>query len=355
MRSRSRTTAATVLLLVAAVLVGLLLAGCADGPTGPERDEEPAAGPMGDVPGSPVLPDELAVSQDGDQLLADCWQGICRWNTSDGSLAAVDDGSHVALSADWSLIAGVGADATVLLVDAGSGDVVHELGGHDDYDGQTVDGSPIHDIAFSADGSLVAAAGPGGRVIVWAVDDGSEVTTIDTGAGTSALAFSPDGSRLATAGGAPVRIFDVTSGELAATLPDSSPEASGLAWSSNGRWLAGPGPGAAPAVWSTRDLALVAELDDSSLNELVFAPDSRTLAVTDTDDDTIRLWSPAATAGARGGDDRVRELVGHTDQPGAVVFAPDGATLYSVAGPDGIFAWTVRTGELAQELELPEG
>ncbi|MEJ7831437.1 MAG: hypothetical protein WKF79_00845 [Nocardioides sp.] len=333
--------------LIGLVVVGSVLAGCSNGSRGDTESEDP---PVGDVPFALVLPDDLAVSEDGQQVLADCWDGICRWNTTDGILATVDDGSHVAMSPDWSLIAGVGDDATVVLVDAESEDVVHELSGHQDE--EIVDGSPIQDIAFSPDGSVVASAGLDGQVIVWSVEDGSEIVTIETDTDVSAVSFSPDGARLATAGGAPVQVFDVPSGGLITTLSDSSPDGSGLAWSPDGRWLAAPGPGGGPAVWRTEDFALTEELTGRSLKELAFAPDSRALAVSDTEDETIRLWTPEALGGGKDGD--IRELVGHTDQPGAVVFAPDGATLYSVAGMDGVLAWDVRTGKLAMEFELPD-
>jgi WD40 repeat protein len=346
MRTCSRA-AALATSLVGLVFAGSVLAGCSDRSAGDGDTESPAA-PVGDVPFSLVLPDELAVSDDGTQVLADCWDGICRWDTTDGSLDRVDGGSHVALSPDWSLIAGVGDDATVVLVDAESGDVVRELAGH--HDEEIVDGSPIQDIAFSPDGTMVASAGLEGQVVVWSVADGSKITAIETGTDVSAVSFSPDGSSIATAGGAPVQVFDVPSGDLVSTLSDSSPDAAGLSWSPDGRWLAAAGPGGGPAVWRVEDFVLTEELTGRSMKELAFAPDSRTLAVTDTEDDTVRLWTPKAL----GGTERdVRELVGHTDEPGAVAFAPDGATLYSVAGTDGVFAWEVRTGKLATEFELP--
>ena len=51
---------------------------------------------------------------------------------------------------------------------------------------------------------------------------------------------------------------------------------------------------------------------------------------------------------------QVRDLVGHGDEPGAVVFAPSGRTLYSVSATDGILAWDSGSGELTDRFELPE-
>lgn len=348
MRTRSRRVAGPVGLLLALGLLCGLVAGCGDDePTTSGTDGDPPAGVEGgaegggegggDVPGSPVLPDRLSVSADGSQVLADCWEGICRWDTADGSLAEVDDGSHLAITPDWSLVAGAD-DATVVLAEPG-GEAVAELTG---LDGE------VQAVAFSPDGQLVAGAGPGGQVLVWPVGGGDDPVAIDAGAEVFALAFSPDGSRLATAGGGPIEVFDVPSGESAGTLPRSSGEGEALAWSPDGRWLAGPGPGGAPAVWDAAELALQAVLDGRFVEQAAFSPDSTTLALTDTQDDTVRLWEPAA----RG--DRARELAGHTDDPVAVAFSPDGHTLYSASGRDGVLAWDVATASVDQELELPE-
>ncbi|GAA4380093.1 hypothetical protein [Nocardioides caricicola] len=338
MRTRSRTAAAAAALLALAVL-----AGCGDDPE-PTAEAPTAEAPAaGDLAGGAVLPDQLSVSPDGAQVLADCWEGICRWDTADGSLTEVSGGSHLAITPDWSLLAGADGP-TVLLVDADTGDTTAELDGLAGE--EATDGSVVQAVAFSPDGELVAAAGAEPEVRIWGTD-GADVATIATESEVHALAFSPDGTRVATAGGGPVEVYAVPSGELVGTLPRSSGESDGLAWSPDGAWIAGPGPGGAPAVWNAADLSLEAVLDGRFLQQLTFAPESRTVAFTDREDDTVRLWTPV--------DNGVRELVGHTDDPVAVAFAPDGRTLYSASARDGVLAWDVRAEKLRDELELPRG
>lgn len=349
MRSTPRR-AAYASALVGLLVAGSTLAGCAQGSddndSGGSKGTE-GSPPTGDIPFRLVHPDQLSVSEDGSEVLADCAGGNCRWDAADGRLDRVVVGSHVAVSPDWSLFAGVGDDATVVVTDE-SGDVVEELTGI--HDQEIVDQSPVRTVVFSPDGTLVAASDLDGQVIIWSVEDGAEVATIETGgAEASVLAFSPDGDRLAVASDQ-VRVHDVNSVDEAVTAEGSGSAAYGLDWSPDGRLLAGPGTDGAPTVWETDDFTQVDQLPGRQLCDLAFAPGSDTLAVTDTEDDLVRLWSLGESAGGT----PVRELVGHTDEPGAVAFSPDGRTLYSVESSDGVFSWDVRTGKLHEKFELPE-
>ncbi len=336
---------------VAGLVLALASAGCSDddptatpGPTASSASEasEPGGEPGGDVSGDLVLPDVLSVSEDGDEVLADCWEGVCRWATGDGSLTDVAPGSHLAVSPDWSLRAGADG-AVVLVVDSETGETVRELEGLAEVDV----------MAFSPDGSRLAAAGDG-RVVVWTVDDGEALAGWPE-PDVAALAFSPDGDRLASSGADGVQVRALPSGSrVAGWTGDASP---GLAWSPDGRWLAGAGEDATPTVWDARRGKPAARLDGVRLEQVAFGPDSRTLGVTAQDDTVARLWRPALEEGGRPGPDdppRVRELVGHLAPPEAVVFAPDGSRLYTVSGSDGILAWDVANGQVALEMQRPE-
>ena len=77
---------------------------------------------------------------------------------------------------------------------------------------------PVQSVAFSADGSLLAAGNTGSEVRVYDTASGKKKATLSGHAGSVfALKFSPDGKRLYTAGfEGIIRVFDPASGSLQA-------------------------------------------------------------------------------------------------------------------------------------------
>ena len=79
---------------------------------------------------------------------------------------------------------------------------------------------PVHAVAFSPDGALLAATGAKGETRIWKTADGNRVAQIPSpGAALFAVAFSSDGTRLATAGAdGQMRIYDAKTGKMMKTL-----------------------------------------------------------------------------------------------------------------------------------------
>jgi WD40 repeat protein len=119
----------------------------------------------------------------------------------------------VLASPDEKLIASVADDMVCRLWDASSGKLVHELRGHKELTPHNF-GSMLYAATFSQDGKLLATADKVGHVVVWDVKTGKElgsceapimytwdkVQRLHSIGGVRSLAFSPDGTQLAAGG-----------------------------------------------------------------------------------------------------------------------------------------------------------
>jgi WD40 repeat protein len=110
----------------------------------------------------------------------------------------------------------------------------------------------IDDLAFSPDGSLLAAASwsDDSLIQVWEVADGSLKYTLE---GSRSVAFSPDGSILASgASDGRILLWDTAQGELIGTLQGHSGGVSNLAFSPDGTLLASGGFDGTVRLWACK-------------------------------------------------------------------------------------------------------
>lgn len=148
-------------------------------------------------------------------------------------------------------------------------------------------------VAFSPDGTLLAAAEPAGKVHVWRASDWHMVEEFNIERGLTALvAFSPDGKTLAsTARGNKVWFWKVANWTPLPTLTISDDGANAMQFSPSSRLLATGGDDEEVHIWRLSDGAQQQRLrgHTKGITALAFSPDGAMLT-SGSYDDTLRLW-----------------------------------------------------------------
>ncbi len=207
---------------------------------------------------------------------------------------------------------------------------------------------PVHAVAFSPDGRLVASGGGDltkpGMIIIW---DSATGLVVRSWAGhaecINSLAFSPDGKRLASAGGrfnqpGEVKIWDPATAQEQLALSGQSAPVWSVAFSHDGQRLAAASTGVdAVGRWLTGE-ALLWDLShhtqalhlrgfEAVVRSVAFSPDGRHLASA-SGGGTVKVWS--ASSGQE-----ILTLREPMSDVSSVTFSPDGRQL-AVGARDGV-------------------
>ena len=199
------------------------------------------------------------------------------WDRSEGrvirTVAAHDRWiRQLAVAPDGDTLASVGDDMVCRLWHT-TGDLQRELRGHTEQTPQHF-GSMLYCCAFSADGRHLATGDRVGHVVIWDVESGEQITSLEAPilytwdgvqrirsiGGVRALAFSPDGTQLAVGGVGRIDNVDALQGPSRVELfnwqhRERVLEFTGpngiinkLIWQPEGQWLCGLGGGASGIV-----------------------------------------------------------------------------------------------------------
>jgi WD40 repeat protein len=207
-------------------------------------------------------------------------------------------------------------------------------------------------LAFSPNGRMLAVTTYGRQfqVQVWDTRTRRASFTLGTGPATG-VAFSPDGTTIAAAGLRGVTLWNVA--DRTATnlpFPTGSPSfKSPVAFSPDGRLIAAAVSNGAVYLWSTSSHRLVGVLPGQTgeVSAIAFSPDGRTLAVASAAAGTAQLWNVAdRTLTAT-----LQSPAGSTGVINTLAFNPAGNYLVTADGGN-IYTWASGTGAYTAQLSL---
>ncbi|WP_435011979.1 protein kinase domain-containing protein (plasmid) [Tundrisphaera lichenicola] len=243
----------------------------------------------------------------------------------------------LAFSPDGRRLSSAGADFSLTIWDASTGNQLQMLRGHHDV---------VLALAYSPDGRVIASGSNDQTIRLWDSATGRGLRTLSqAGRSVFSLAFSPDGTRIVTGSGSEserwrseIRIWDVASGQPIRTWRAHEFQVRCVAWSPDGRRIASAGFGGEIKVWDPISGASVTTMvgHTHAVLGVAFSPDGRRLASASPDRRLI-LWD--AETGQL-----LQRVPGHVGWTQAVTFHPDGRTLASTGGDNFIRLWDIAEG-----------
>ena len=190
-------------------------------------------------------------------------------------------------------------------------------------------------LAWSPDGSRLAAATVSGPIFILDSNGKSGSQLKGHGFGTAAIAWQPNGVLLASAGqDGKVRMWNTSTGAEAAVLDGGAAWVERVAWNAAGSWLAA-GAGKKVRVWdSTGSLICELPLQAGTVTDLAWRPGTNHLAVLGYG--AANIYDPASS--------KLVQSFAWKGSPLALAWSPDGKVLAHGNQDATVHFWYAATG-----------
>jgi WD40 repeat protein/serine/threonine protein kinase len=254
----------------------------------------------------------------------------------------------VAYSPDGSRIAAAMRDGSISIWDARSGAAIQTLREHE---------TAVTALSFDPDGAHLASGAWDGTAIVWDLRNGKPVNRMKLAANVVSLAFNSAGDRLLIACGnvahpassdSMVTLWQPVGGQTPVRqfrLPANVNGTWAAAMSRDGRTVAATSP-AGVFVWDALNGKLTGSAyasQSSAPTAIAFSPDGSRL-VSGTITGGLRVFDRSA--------DELLSLPGHGSSVRNVVFSPDGECVYSCGEDRDLRIWGTRSAYVPGAAEL---
>lgn len=301
---------------------------------------------IGNVPAIPqgrvVWSGDLIAVSSGDTIRLFDANALGKEATEVSSQSDIQD---IALNKEGSLLAAAGADGTVILWDVRNPILPERLGR------LTASNGPVWSVAFDPQNRWLAAGTDDGKIRLWEVQDQAQVLTQAVQGGPIfALAFDAEGNRLAAGGGQQVSLLDVRPD--ASLQPNHTISVSGetiqAAFSPDGVYLALATSNESGDVelWKlSLDQRIALDGHQRRINDVVFSADGL-LLVSGGVDSTARLWIISDVASV------AWHILIHSSPVVSVALNGDATQLITLTQDSTLTVWDVPTGTIVEKRQL---
>jgi WD40 repeat protein len=243
----------------------------------------------------------------------------------------------LAFSPDGSQIAAAGRDGMIRLCDAATGKETARLRGHSEA---------VLCVAFRPDGKALASGSMDQSILLWDVTTAAKTLALDGhGAAVTEVVFSADGKQLLSSSeDRTLRLWDGETGRPLRTLKGHTGAVRSVRFTPEGDRVVSGSDDRTARVWELRSVYEPVALKGHTegIGGIDFSPDGKLLASA-ADDNTVRVWEVVTS--------RARLLEGHAGPVNDVAFSPDGQWLASGSDDKNVKLWEVSSGKQACTLE----